>query len=234
MDFAERVIPGITSNYMLKQSLARYAFAYKIIKNKKIILDAACGTGYATTGVGIDNDPEAIAFAQKHYKAKYILGDVLKIPFEDKHFDAVTSFETIEHVNAKSFLAEVKRVLKKNGVLVLSTPRKNGPSNSPYHVKEFSSSELKGLLKKYFKSVKIYGQGSSKNAQKAWEDFLDSQESREKLIGFDLLSFCKFLPKELKEHIWKYFGNLFSKRKTQEGLTEKDFPINGNSLKLKG
>lgn len=224
MDFAERVIPGLTSNYMFKQALARYQFAKKFIKNKNV-LDAACGTGYATIGTGIDNNPEAITFAQRHYQAKYVVGDILNMPFKNHFFDVVTSFETIEHVDANKFLLEIKRVLKKNGILILSTPCKNGPSNSPYHVREFTKVELEILLKKHFKTVAIYGQTSSRRAKIAWKDFLNSQETRKSLINFDSLGFRKLIPRELKEFMWKYLGNWFSKRKTQENLSEEDFPV---------
>ena len=225
MDFAERVIPGLSSNYMFRQAQARYMFAKKYIKNKDQVLDAACGTGYGTTGVGIDNNPEAIAFAKKHFKAKYVLGDVLNMPFSSNLFDVVTSFETIEHVDAKKFLNEISRVLKKDGKLILSTPQKKGLSNSPYHVKEFTKQELELLLKKYFKTVTIYGQSSSPKARSAWGDFMSSQESRKKIIILDILGFRKLFPKELKERIWKPLGNLVSKRGTQEELTEEDFTI---------
>lgn len=225
MDFAERVIPGITSNFMYRQARARYLFAKKYIRNKDKVLDAACGTGYETIGIGIDNDPEAISFAKKHYKAKFIVGDILNMPFTNNSFDIITSFETIEHVDANKFLTEVKKVLKRNGTLILSTPRENGPSNSPYHIKEFTAKELEILLKRYFKSVKFFGQGSSTKAQKAWDDFMMSQQSRQNLVNSDIISFRKLFPKKLKELIWRYLGNWFFKRNTQEDLTEKDFPI---------
>ena len=224
MDFAERVIPGLTSNFMYRQAMARYMFAKRYIRKPN--LDIGCGTGYGTVGTGIDIDSEAIVFAKKHHKAEFIIGSALNLPFKNKIFSSVTSFEIIEHIkDYKKYLSEIKRVLKPNGILILSTPRKNGPSNSPYHVKEFTQQELNFILKKYFKSVKIYCQDSSKRAQKAWKDFLVSQEVRQNIIGFDFVNLRKLFPKELKEFMWKYLGNWFSKRKTQEQLTEKDFPI---------
>lgn len=225
MDFAERVIPGITSNFMYRQARSRYLFAKKYIRNKDKVLDAACGTGYETIGVGIDNDPEAIAFAKSHYKAEFVVGSVLDMPFESNSFDIVTSFETIEHVDAQKFLNEISRILKRSGILILSTPRKTGVINSPYHVKEFSKVELEKMLKKYFKSVKIFGQGSSKRAQKAWDDFIFSQNSRQAIVNSDILGIRKFFPKYLKERIWYFFGNWLFKRNTQENLNERDFPI---------
>ncbi len=46
-----------------------------------------------------------------------------EFPLRDNMFDYVLSLETLEHVpDPRLFLKEIKRVLKKNGVLVMSTP----------------------------------------------------------------------------------------------------------------
>jgi 2-polyprenyl-3-methyl-5-hydroxy-6-metoxy-1,4-benzoquinol methylase len=43
--------------------------------------------------------------------------------FEDESFDAVVvSVETIEHIDGYRFLEEIHRVLKPDGLLLLSTP----------------------------------------------------------------------------------------------------------------
>lgn len=45
------------------------------------------------------------------------------IPYEDETFDFVTSFACIEHIRETShYLSEIKRVLKKGGIIFLTTP----------------------------------------------------------------------------------------------------------------
>jgi len=52
-----------------------------------------------------------------------VLFTELPLPFQDNEFDAVLSFETIEHMpDPETFLKELARVIKSNGELVLTTP----------------------------------------------------------------------------------------------------------------
>lgn len=62
--------------------------------------------------------------AKKNYPEEYFAESSLhELPFADDKFDYVLSLETLEHVpDPILFLREVKRVLKKGGVLVMSTP----------------------------------------------------------------------------------------------------------------
>ncbi len=106
--------------------IERYQFAQQFLKPDWIVLDAACGSGYgseilskkAKKVIGIDINQEAINYAQNHYSQPnitYLVGDLNQnLNFPDEYFDAIISFETIEHVrNQHLLLAEFKRVLKK-------------------------------------------------------------------------------------------------------------------------
>ncbi|MCX6703173.1 MAG: class I SAM-dependent methyltransferase [Candidatus Zambryskibacteria bacterium] len=102
----------------------------RISKGEKRILDIACGTGKSTEPLvrgdtkvfGCDHDPLMIAEAEKQAELKkldieYKVADVESLPYEDAVFDVVT-VGTAFHwfVNEKS-VAEIKRVLKPNGIL---------------------------------------------------------------------------------------------------------------------
>ena len=54
------------------------------------------------------------------------------------------------------FLKESRRVLKKDGKLIISTPRK--PQGNPFHTVEFSYKEFIDFLSKYFEIEKVFGQ----------------------------------------------------------------------------
>jgi ubiquinone/menaquinone biosynthesis C-methylase UbiE len=74
----------------------------------------------------LDNSSKQLNFARELNKnAEFIEGDVNKLPFKGKSFDYITSVEVIEHVdkhNAGLMLDEIKRVLKDDGRIVITTP----------------------------------------------------------------------------------------------------------------
>jgi hypothetical protein len=178
LDFSgEYVVPGKTPYETYQQHIARYIFAAGLIRDK-IVADVACGTGYGTLHlltrgakmvVGIDVSVDAINYAQKKYgegnKLHFIRADAVHLPLPDDCADVVVSFETIEHLDDQcKFLAECKRVLKSDGLLVASTPNKRisspcseKPAN-PFHVRELYPEEFSHLLCKYFVNVTLYGQ----------------------------------------------------------------------------
>jgi SAM-dependent methyltransferase len=153
--------------------VARYAFARTFVESRRV-LDVACGTGYGLAllhetrarVVGVDVALEAARAARAaHPEARVLAADGMKLPFADRSFEAVVSFETIEHLEDRGrFLAELARVLQDDGLLILSTPNanhtrpRNGKPRNPYHLHEYSDEELGRELRLRFGSVRVLGQ----------------------------------------------------------------------------
>jgi SAM-dependent methyltransferase len=113
--------------------------------------------------VGVDLDEGVVAHAGRHYpRARFEKADLLALPFDDASFDAVVSFQVIEHVSApREFLAECARVLRPGGRLILSTPNRltfsrDGVCN-PFHVYEFTARDLRGLVERSFAIERLCG-----------------------------------------------------------------------------
>lgn len=178
LDFTgERYVSDLDSAQISYEHWHRYLFAAQYVKDK-VILDIACGEGYganllaqsAKRVVGIDIAQDAIDFAQENYKKDnlaFLRGSADQIPIiENNIFDVIISFETIEHISEemqKHFLIEVKRLLKHDGIFIVSTPNKLLYSDIPnyqneYHIKEFYEDEFSNFLKNYFVNVSLLGQ----------------------------------------------------------------------------
>jgi SAM-dependent methyltransferase len=137
------------------------------------VLDIACGTGYGLTilheqggaraVIGVDADFGAARAARRCGPS--LVADGASLPFPDRAFDAITSFETLEHLHARdTFLGELARVLRPDGICVLSTPNAvytrpvNGTPRNPFHVHEYTLDELRAALAPHFASVELLGQ----------------------------------------------------------------------------
>lgn len=109
------------------------------IPKKSKFLDVGCGAGYSLMRAsldlnceveGIDADPGAHGvgrFLKELVKSPEIKqGFAENLPYENESFDVVYSSHVLEHVNneAKS-LTEMRRVLKKDGVLIIGMPTSN-------------------------------------------------------------------------------------------------------------
>ena len=154
--------------------IQRYERAVKEVEG--LILDVGCGFGYgsamllqmcakASTVVAIDASSTALSYAKRHHPEPiYMRADAQGLPFKDMSFDSVVALEVIEHVDNDTYLLrEVHRVLRDEGILILSTPnvdhlgrrleytlfRKKPPTRkpkNPYHKHEYTPKDLARLL----------------------------------------------------------------------------------------
>lgn len=165
----ERMIPEYNKDSLLYlEHMARYLFLPKLVKGK-VVLDIASGSGYgsdiikkagAVKVIGVDVSKEAISYSGKLYPdIDFIQGRADKIPIDNNSIDVVVSFETIEHLDEKTqqiFLKEVKRVLKEEGLFVVSTPNVGTVDNeNKFHKKEMNMSEFQRLLGQCFENIQL-------------------------------------------------------------------------------
>ena len=176
----ERFIPGEQPYHgLIEIELEHYNRYYFVVNqldiSNKIVLDIASGEGYgsfilskfAEKIIGVDISQEAIKHASEKYQSenlKYVHGDATKVPLADNSIDIIVSFETIEHHDKhKEMMAELKRVLKPDGILIISSPDKYYFTELPkgihdYHVKELYYDEFKSLINSSFKKSFFYSQ----------------------------------------------------------------------------
>jgi len=165
--------------FAMEEHLLRYELASTLVQGKHV-LDAACGTGYgskmmaiagAASVVGVDIDPDSIQLAKTEYrddKIQFQTADVCALPFQDKMFDIVVSFDTIEHIpDGDVLIKETWRVLKDDGLLLISPPnrhfgspgrfREEKPLNI-HHCFEYSNTEYIGALLTHYDLIQLYSQ----------------------------------------------------------------------------
>jgi 2-polyprenyl-3-methyl-5-hydroxy-6-metoxy-1,4-benzoquinol methylase len=170
----ERFSPSIDDARINYEHLHRFFFVRALAKGK-VVLDAGCGEGIgsyifsekAKFVFGFDIDEECIRLAKEKYKRDnlcFLTGSIHEIPFKEGTFDLVVCLEVIEHVEEQEkAIHEMKRVLKKDGMLIISTPNKKIYSDernykNPHHKREFYKEEFIEVLKTCFKNLYLFGQ----------------------------------------------------------------------------
>lgn len=169
----ERYLPEFDRDWTLEH-LHRYLLACELAAGKTV-LDIACGDGYgsamlarhAAQVTGVDIDTPTVERARGKYVAdnlRFLQGSATDIPLDDDSVDLVISFETIEHLMEQDrMLYEIRRVLRPEGFLLISSPDKYEYSDVPgyhneFHLKELYRQEFEALLQKHFSRHALLGQ----------------------------------------------------------------------------
>jgi SAM-dependent methyltransferase len=106
-----RALNNLQSHRVLKQQLDTYA------TDPKLVVDIGCGT-----------NPYRHYIASKNYVGIDVIsgdvrGDAMCLPVKNTVADVVLSSQVLEHLPyPRKFFSEVSRVLKPNGVIILTTP----------------------------------------------------------------------------------------------------------------
>ena len=139
-----------------------------ILPNDKI-LDVGCGEGIITgilgekceSIIGCDYSLEALRLAEERYKnIRFIYSNCTSLRFNNDSFTKVVLSDVAEHLLPQQLvntLKEIRRVLTKEGVLILTTPLTyRGDNCSTYaHIYEYSEDELNSILRSIFSGVEL-------------------------------------------------------------------------------
>lgn len=151
------------------EHLHRYALACGLADDRHVV-DVASGEGYgsmllasrAAGVVGVDVDATAVAHATAKYvrdNLRFVRAAATALPLADASVDLAVSFETIEHLqDHDAMLAEIRRVMRPDGVLVMSSPDRRFYSEAtghvnPFHVRELDAAEFIALVRRFFRHV---------------------------------------------------------------------------------
>ena len=167
------------------------------------VLEIGCGEGRGIEllykncqkYVAIDKIGTVIEQLERQFPAvEFHQMNIPPIPeFADHSFDRILSFQVIEHIKDDlSFLQEIKRLLKKGGKALITTPNhKFTLTRNPWHQREYFADELQQLANQVFDKVQIYG---IKGNQKVMEYYRQNQLSVQKITRFDVLDLQHRLP----------------------------------------
>jgi len=149
-EFNPKIIGLFLPNYFVAKELYRNMYAL-VPELTGRLLDIGCGTKPfefmfdVDEYIGIEINDEG---RQNHTHAD-ILYDGEAMPLEDKSFDSVFSSEVLEHVfNPDTFLKEANRVMKMDGLFLISTPFFREEHGQPYDYARYTSFGLKYILEK--------------------------------------------------------------------------------------
>jgi len=203
---AERVSHSdISDNYVYQRSVLAYVEAAKLIHGN--VLEIGTGSGYGVemlsakadkfltidkfaSNVGVELSEKIANVEFKQMTVPPLTG------LPDNHFDFVVSFQVIEHIKKDAeFVKEIHRVLKPGGKFILTTPNKKmSLTRNPWHIREYTITELVDLLKKSFASVTPKGVFGNEEVMKYYEE---NKASVKRIMRFDVLNLQYNLPRQI-------------------------------------
>lgn len=199
MHTAERVSARDASdNYVFQRSILAYHEAASIVSGD--VLEIGTGMGYgievvapaAARFITVDKSVPVLPTPLPD-NAEFRRMGVPPIDFPDGSFDCVISFQVIEHIRRdEEFVREVSRVLRKGGVFVVSTP--NAPmslTRNPWHVREYTATQLTRLLRGSFSEVECRGVFGN---DRVMEYYAANKAGVERITRFDPLDLQHRLP----------------------------------------
>jgi len=172
-EYKDEFAPAIGNELSLLCRLNRLYHIEKVcrsvewVKGEGRLLDVGCATGNFLDRMrkrgnwqvwGVEINEEAARYAQERFGLAIFIGELWEASYPASWFDVVTLWDVLEHLHDPlDTLKEIGRVLKDDGVLILSVPNSDSFDarlfgdcwiglDPPRHLYTFSTKTLKRLL----------------------------------------------------------------------------------------
>lgn len=201
---AERVSQRDASdNYVFQRSILAYHKAAEVVSGD--VLEIGTGSGYGVEIIA----PKTQSFItiDKSLPPAEVIKDDDHVEFHQMRVppltaipssscDYVITFQVIEHIkNDFSMIAEIYRVLRPGGKLIITTPNKPmSLTRNPWHVREYTPDQFKSLLSSSFHTIEAYGVfGNSK----VMDYYNKNRDSVNAILKYDILKMNRWLPRPI-------------------------------------
>jgi len=131
----------------------------RYLSSTPVILDAGCGTGAMAerlsrrgySVVGFDLRPEGLIEAKRaRPEAAFFQAEAARFPLPDSTFNCVLALDVFEHVDDCAMMAEIVRVLRPDGYLILTVPALpylwSYRDEAAGHLRRYTKSSLEMLI----------------------------------------------------------------------------------------
>ncbi len=234
----------ITSDEIASDNPIHQRLLFPYLKAKDMVsgnlLEIGCGFGRGVEVLtqacdhytGVDKIEGLVKELQSKYPgSKFIAANIPPLSgLEDNTYDWIVSFQVIEHIkDDHAYLQEIKRVLKPGGKAIITTPNKKFTlTRNPWHIREYTVTELAELCKKYFEKVDLKG---VRGNEKIMDYHEKNRKSVKKITRWDVLNLQYNLPRWMIRIPYDIFNRVNRKKlmKQEKGLvsdiTWEDYSI---------
>jgi ubiquinone/menaquinone biosynthesis C-methylase UbiE len=245
MSSHERALKDEANNVTYQRCQYAYEYVAPLIKGK-IVLDVGCGLAYGTalmaqsaaSIIGVDYDQSVVDENSRRYadikNLSFQRVTVPPLPFPDESFEAVTTFQFIEHIHPrKEFMKECIRVLKPGGRLYVTTPNiKRSLARNPFHIHEYTFEEMKNEVASLTRNFELEGLNGNEKVRHYYEE---NGKFVRSILKWDILGLHKILPAKLVSAPYNLITSLMRNKlketvKTTAGITTGDFFLQKENL----